>query len=267
MHFDSAAAHAASNAGVADLVAVGRGRALVDLGRYAEAATSVAGVPVTFIYATRVSANVLPFYIIFFYNQLTTGDGKGGNGLNFVSARDPRVVTVPTGQTTIGTPDNYPAMYPFSSTAVPADSIALADGVEAGLITAEAALAAHDVGTWLATLNQLRADFTVARGPYPSDTSYHVLGPLTDPGTDSARVSLTFRERGFWLYGTGRRLGDLRRLVRQYGRDQSTVFPTGPYLNGTQSVLFTAYGQSVAFPVGTIESGNPKFHGCSSNAA
>ena len=52
------------------------------------------------------------------------------------------------------------------------------------------------------------------------------LAPLTDPGTKDARVNLLFRERAFWFWLTAHRLGDLRRLVRQYGRGAETVFPT-----------------------------------------
>src|SRR5262249_23167706 len=58
------------------------------------------------------------------------------------------------------------------------------------------------------------------------------MSALADPGTPNARIDLLFRERAFWLFLSGHRLGDLRRLVRQYGRDQSTVFPTGPYKYG-----------------------------------
>jgi len=44
------------------------------------------------------------------------------------------------------------------------------------------------------------------------------LAALTDPGTAEARVDLLFRERAFWFFLTGHRQGDLRRLIRQYGR-------------------------------------------------
>lgn len=52
------------------------------------------------------------------------------------------------------------------------------------------------------------------------------------PTTMAAQVDLLYGERAFWLYLTGRRLGDLRRLIRNYGRDAETVFPTGNYLLG-----------------------------------
>ncbi len=272
-HLDSAAAHGAGNPTVAGLVAVGRGRALLDLGRFADAGAAVASVAPTFLYSTQLVSTgggyrSLSLYLAWasFANQFfTVGDLKGGNGLNFVSAHDPRLVTLLNGTTYIGLPAYYPAKFPQN--AVTNDSIPLADGVEAQLITAEAELAAQNTPAWLATLNQLRANFVTLRGPYPADTSYHALGPLTDPGSDSARVSLMFRERAFWLYGTGHRLGDLRRLIRQYRRDQSVVFPTGPYDNGSAAALFPTYGTSVNFPIGAIESSNLNFHGCSSTQA
>ena len=268
-HFDSATAHGGSDATVASLIAVGRGRALLDLGRFAEAGAVVTGVAPTFHYGTGPQVNtVRNFYQAWAginHRFFTVGDHKGVNGLDFVSARDPRMVTILQTTTAMGLPAYYPAKFPPSTTTN--DSIPLADGVEAQLIGAEAALGAGNIAGWLGALNQLRANFVALRGPYPADTSYHQLGPLADPGSDSARVSLTFRERAFWLYGTAHRLGDLRRLIRQYGRDQSTVFPSGPYDNGSGTVFYSTYGSSVTFPIGAIEAGNPNFHGCSSTQA
>jgi starch-binding outer membrane protein, SusD/RagB family len=58
-----------------------------------------------------------------------------------------------------------------------------------------------------------------------------------------------------WL--TAHRLGDLRRLVRQYGRDQADVFPNGTYWReGLQ------YGSDVNFPIYVDENNNPNFTGC-----
>ncbi len=105
----------------------------------------------------------------------------------------------------------------------------------------------------------------------PSQTTG--LASLSDPGTDSARVSLTFRERAFWLFGTGTRLGDLRRLIRQYGRNAEAVFPTGPYANGANPGLpvpIPNYGTDVSLtlptPYGLSLSGitetNPNYKGC-----
>ncbi len=74
------------------------------------------------------------------------------------------------------------------------------------------------------------------------------------------------RERAFWLFGTAHRLSDLRRLVRQYGRSQDAVFPTGPYTNGNQA-YYTTFGADVNFPILNAEIGNPAFHGCINRSA
>ena len=60
---------------------------------------------------------------------------------------------------------------------------------------------------------------------------------------------------------TAHRLGDMRRLVRQYGRAQNTVFPTGEYHKGGE------YGSDVNFPVSSDERNNPKFTGCIDRSA
>ncbi len=265
--FDSALAHAGTIATVVNVGSVGKGRALLDRGRYAEAGAAVSAVPQTFVYNMQLPSQLSGFYLAIASTNFfsTVADQKGGNGLSFVAAHDARVPTTTLGVTSVGTPWVYPLKFPLSVTTN--DPVPLADGVEAELIAAEAALGAHDVAGWLNALNALRANFVALRGPYPADTNYHQLQPLTDPGSDSARVSLTFRERAFWLYGTMHRLGDLRRLIRQYGRSPESVFPTGAYINGTASTLFPKYGTNVNFPLGAVEQSNPKFHGCLSFGA
>ena len=74
---------------------------------------------------------------------------------------------------------------------------------------------------------------------------------LTDPGSADARVNLLFRERGFWMFSTGHRVGDLRRLVRQYNRAANTVFPTGAWHKGGN------YGSDVTVPLPQAEQNNP----------
>ena len=123
----------------------------------------------------------------------------------------------------------------------------LATGVEARLIEAEAAFRNGTPGQGLTILNALR----VLAG----------LTPVTDPGTEATRVNLLFRERAFWMWGTAHRLGDLRRLVRQYGRSQATVFPVGDYHKGGD------YGTDVNLPVSSDERNNPKFTGCIDRSA
>ncbi len=265
--FDSALSHGAAVATIVSLASVGKGRALLDRGLYAQAGIAASSVPQAFVYGLQLVTTSFSLYedMAGSTSSQTVADRKGQNGLDYVSAHDPRMPTTILGTTTVGTPWIYPLKFPLSTTTN--DPVPLADGVEAGLIVAEAALNAHDVAGWLTALNGLRANFVALRGPYPSDTSYHQLAPLSDPGTDSARLDLMFRERAFWLYGTVHRLGDLRRLIRQYGRNSESVFPTGAYINGTASTVFSKYGADVNFPIGIVEQGNPKFHGCSGSTA
>jgi hypothetical protein len=120
----------------------------------------------------------------------------------------------------------------------------LATGVEARMIEAEAALKKGDVTTYLAKLNDARTTVTG-------------LTPLTDPGSTAARENLLFRERAFWFWGTAHRLGDLRRLVKDYKRDAESVYPTGPYFKGG------AYGKDVVLIPAQAEKNNTEFTGCS----
>lgn len=71
-----------------------------------------------------------------------------------------------------------------------------------------------------------------------------------------------FRERAFWLFLTGHRLEDMRRLIRQYGRDQANVFPS---VNPTAIGL--SFGTNVDIPVSEDEQNNPNFHGCTNRKA
>ncbi len=264
--FDSAVAHGVGNDTVLNLARVGLGRALLGRGQYAAAAAAVAAVPTGFQYAVESPPALQGTLLPNFYTQLVTGvfsagprfasvsDREGGNGLDFVSAHDPRMPIDSTqGPTPDGTPFYYPAKFPVGG----APPIPLADWIEARLIQAEGLLQAGNTAGWLAALNTLRAD--------TADTHVGGLAPLTDPGTPSAQVDLMFRERAFWMFGTGHRLGDLRRLIRQYGRGPETVFPTGPYpatgLPPGSSVI-PSYGTDVNFPIQAVESANPNFHGC-----
>jgi hypothetical protein len=83
------------------------------------------------------------------------------------------------------------------------------------------------------------------------------MAPLATPPDQASAVSLFFREKAFWTFGRGQRLGDLRRLMRQYGRPEDQVFPTGTYFKGGQP-----YGHDVNFPVPDVEKVNPQFNGC-----
>jgi hypothetical protein len=138
--------------------------------------------------------------------------------------------------------------------------VPVASGVEARLIEAEAAFQAGDYSTMMTKLNDLRADVAALLGIlYPrAIQTFPAIGPpsldpLADPGTAEGRRDMIFRERALWLYNTGHRQGDLRRLVRVYGLPVDSVFPTGPHFRGG------SYGTDVAYPVPFDEENNPEF--------
>ncbi len=259
-HFDSALAYATTDSVANNLARIGKARLLLNRGQFGAAAALASAVPFGYRYTTQVSPGgfnpswYATLYQIGFF-LFVVADTKGINGLDYVSANDPRMPTVRLGTTDVGTPWIYPLK--FSAGTIPA--IPLADYVESRLIVAEAALHAGDVVAWADTLNALRATaITPAMPPLTSDS--------TTGASAAMQIDVMFRERAFWTYGTGKRLGDLRRLIRQYGRDQATVFPTGPYVNGSPT-LFTTYGTDVNFPLFSAERANPKFHGCLNRSA
>ena len=67
---------------------------------------------------------------------------------------------------------------------------------------------------------------------------------------------MLFREKAFWTFARGQRLGDARRLVRQYGRPSTAVFPEGVHFKAGN------FGTDVNLPVVTDEENNPNFTGC-----
>ena len=58
------------------------------------------------------------------------------------------------------------------------------------------------------------------------------------------------------MYFTSHRVGDLRRLVRQYNRAPNTVWPTGNYFKGG------VYGTDQNLPPSQAERNNPDYKGC-----
>jgi hypothetical protein len=137
------------------------------------------------------------------------------------------------------------AKYPLRSSLT-----VIADGVEARLIEAEASLQAGDAVTALATLNALRSNAALlALRGYPAGS----LAPLTLQATAAAQQDQLFKERAYWMYLTSHRLGDMRRLVRQYSRPVNTVFPNGPYFKGG------VFGTDVNVPVPFQEQNNPSY--------
>jgi hypothetical protein len=251
-------------AGDQKLAAVGKARALLDLGHFSEAAAAVSGIPTPWNYFIEHSETGAdewnPLYTLQSNGRYSVSQREGSNGMPFRGAgdglsnteQDPRLPwwKDPQGGFDAAYPLYVARKYPSRGS-----DVVLASGVEARLMEAEAAL--NTGGAWLAILNELRSQVgplmaaqidgyaTLVPNPY--------LAPLTDPGSESARVDLLFQERAFWLWGTGHRLGDLRRLVNQYGRTQDQVYPTGAYHKGG------SYGIDVVFQIDFDETNNRQY--------
>lgn len=246
--FDSAItiATARGSAGTTqlNLARVGKGRALLNKGDFAGAAAAVASVPTNFVYFSffseasgRQNNGVWAFQRL--GNRWTVGDREGINGLPFVSGKDPRTPTAPAGRVAFdgSTPLIFQNKYPLRDSDIP-----VATGVEARLIEAEAAMRAGNVAGYTTALNAARAQQGV--------------GTIVPGATARDRENQLFAERGYALWLTSHRLGDLRRMVRQYARTESEVFPTGPYPKGG------SYGTDVNLIIPFDEKNNPNFTGC-----
>lgn len=277
-----------------NLAKLGKARALLNLGRYSEAAAAVAAVPTTFAFYLEHSSNASsqnnPIYSLqsngrYGISNLEGGvtatgaalrpdardpatSAPGAEGIAFRGLRDPRVpwTARPPRGTCFSSSVlcwrnmNYPS---FDA------DVTLASGVEAALIRAEAAFQAGDAAGMLSILDALRADAARLVKVLNRDQQQVFFGssgavelaPLSDPATatmtpeqqNAARRNLLFQERSLWLYNTGHRQGDLRRLVRNYGLPSDAVFPSGPYFRGG------VYGNDVSYPVPFNEQNNPRY--------
>lgn len=256
LRYDSALAHSTATDSLAKVVhnfaKVGIGRALLDEGNFAGAAAAVAGVPTGFRYQTAHSTSTgREFNGVYWFNgqapngtqRFSVADQEGTVGLNFRTAGDPRVSAPQNG---LGF-DNATPLYVLTKYTSPTQGVVVSSGVEARLIEAEAALAVPDTATAMADLNALRADAGHNGG--------FALAALPNPGSDTGVVTLLFRERAFWMFATGHRLGDLRRLMRQYGRAENAVYPNGTYFKGSPAT----YGNNTELPMPFSETNNPNF--------
>lgn len=269
-HFDSALTLSSATDAFATSVrhsaAVAKGRVLINLNRHSDAAAAVTAVPTNFqhlatfsltggsnqIWALNASAK-----------RWTVGDsfdvsGRIRNAIPFASAKDPRVPvtgtatgTSPAGRGFDGS-TNFIRLETYGRT----DPTPIVSGLDARLIEAEARLKANDIAGMMTILNALRAA-PQSLGPITTP----VLAPLATPATQDAAINLYFREKAFWTFGRGQRLGDLRRLIRQYGRTEDQTFPEGTFFKGGP------YENDVDFPVTIDELNNPNFQACANRNA
>ena len=251
-YFDAALALPSAGADQLNLARVGKGRALNGLGQFAAAATAVAAVPTNFVFNVEYAPGAFetPNPVFNFNNEehrisVSIQEGTVNRGLPFgVAPRDPRISI--GSQSVASNSGDVPTWlqlkYPSQGASIP-----LATGIEARLLEAEAQLSNGSSAAYLPTLNTLRTTLN--------------LGALPDPGSAATRVNQLFSERAYWLWLTGHRLSDMRRLIRQYGRTQETVFPTGLTAYGLP------YGTSVTLPIPFEEINNPNYSVCTNRGA
>ncbi|GAC1648650.1 MAG: hypothetical protein NVS4B3_04530 [Gemmatimonadaceae bacterium] len=254
------------------------GRALLDQNKPVDAATAVTGVPAAFQFTyqhseTSNGQNNGVWATTASVGRFGVPDNEGINGLFFQSSgdiskpgADPRVANkirpAPSGPFGF---DGNTVQYVQLKYPVRSSPTVIADGVEGVLIQAEALLLSGSPA-WLDSLNSLRRNAAVlaVRGyAAPLQRLTDAGAGLTGQAQTDARVNELFAERAFWLYLTSHRLGDLRRLIRQYGRGSETVFPTGAYFKGG------TYGTDVNSPVPQAEQNNPSYvtSACQANKA
>ena len=251
----------AGSARMEHLASLGLARAHLNRGEWDQAAAAASTVPTGFEYvilhdgATGRQWNGTWNFV----NNVARWripDAAGGNGLPYrtlgteataggeiIREGDPRVVWFEDGPAF----DNQVTQFSQLRFADREDPTPIATGVEARLIEAEVALRQGDEGSFLQIHNDLRAQMNGLE-PF-SEEDVAELSP-------QELVDLHFQERALWLWQTGHRLGDLRRLIRQYDRTPDDVFPSQEYHKGG------AFGSDVNFPIPVDEENNPNFEAC-----
>ena len=272
-HLDSAltftTANDAATVAVRNSIAIVKGRVLIDLGQFAQAATAVKDVPASYTLNATFSLTAGNNQIWALNNSAkrwVVGDsfdtaGIIKNAVPFASLKDPRVPVTgtSTGSSSAGKSFDTATNFIFQTLWGRTDPTPIVNSIDARLIEAEARLQLNDFAGMTTILNTLRGSPQVL-GPAATATT-PVMAQLAAPTTKDAAIDLFFREKALWTFSRGQRLGDLRRLVRQYGRTQNNVFPVGTFFKGG------TYGSDVNFPVHVDETNNPEFKGCADRNA
>ena len=212
----------------------------------AAAAALVAAVPTTYKYNVVFGTSTAGLgNAIYNWANATKNfgavDKEGINGLDYISSADPRIKVDPTKVSAGQDGTRTPALNQYTTLDAP---VTVASGIEARMIEAESQLANNDPNR-IVTL----------------DTPGHDE-PAPEPGGDEGLAAGPALPRARFLdVPNGARLGDMRRLVRQYGRGAETVYPTGPYFKGG------AYGTDVVLVPQQEETNNPNWAGCTDKSA
>jgi hypothetical protein len=257
----SSSADPVAQAQMINLAKVGKARALLDAGDFAGADTAAATVPTDFVYVSEHSENTTRenngvFTGNVIDKRYSVGDREGGNanGFPFRTVADPRTQAFLAG---LGF-DRKTAQYDMLRYGDRKTPVTVATGVEARLIQAEAALHGGTDAQFLTQLNEPRLNAS-ERSYFEANgsgaTPVGALRALTDSDETAAggAFKLLFAERARWLWLTAHRLGDMRRLIRQYGQAADSVFPSGAYFKSQ----IPNYGPDVNFPIPVTEQNNP----------
>lgn len=248
---DTAISLVNSNDSIAFLSYLAKGRILLASGRYEEAEQLVKNIPDGFSFTLPrlrlpVQSSTLPrgmSWATLMSNKSDIANRKGTNGMPYIEGNDPRIR-----KTVKSTGYSRPSYVPAELL-----NLTIVTYLEARLIEAEADLATEG-SRWLNILNDLRA---TVPGLIPLEDP--ALSPLPSGKSErDVRIDLLFSERAFWLFFSGRRQGDMRRLVRNYNRDIESVYPMGDYPSGSGS-----YEPYMDIPIPPSERFNPEHAGCS----
>jgi hypothetical protein len=256
--FDSAITAAGANGATValNLARIGKGRALLDLNQPAQAAAAVSAVPSSFTYSIQHSENTgrqnnALYAFNYLEGRFAVGDKEGTNGLPFASLNDPRLPIIDAGTGFDGETELFlTTKYPERKAPTP-----LALGTEARLIEAEAALRTGDLTTLRAKLNDARANALT----YSEDGAPNSQPLPSPPALAASAIPSTAAGQQNLLFLTSHRLGDMRRLIWQYGRSADAVFPIGPYEPTNSSKAGTNFGADVNLPIPQEEQNNPLF--------
>lgn len=235
VRFDQAiaAATTANDATTLNLARVGKGRALLNLGNAAAAATEVTAVPSNFVVNTSMDAtNSRRQNMVFLHTvqSFFSSVDSSYRGLTLGGAPDPRVPVTNSGQvgTAASTPIWQTGKYPAVTT-----PFAVAKYAEAQLIIAEARIAANDLSGAATAINNAR-----------NSSGRTGMPQYSAAGQTAAQVRAQLieeRRREFFL--EGHRFYDLRRYNLPLIPAVGTPYPQG---GGT-------YGDQRCFPLPDVE--------------
>ena len=256
---DTAAADQANIPNEQYLAEIGAARVLLDSGDYTDAAALVANVPDLYLYSVGYSFNSTNQYngvYEFSVNErrYAVRIRRAGPVCRTARTATPGWSGLTTGPGSIGSQENYAE---DSSTRARTIPFPVATGMEALLIRAEAAFNTSGPAAALPFVNRARVAWnSVNRTLNATAAVGDTIGALASIPTGNAGLLVIFKERAYDLWLTAHRLGDERRLIRQYGFTADQVFPIGPYPAGGN------YGPDVALVLPATEASNPNYVPC-----